>query len=372
MSEIIRKNKDVNHVEQSKWITHYRLLTHNGLFNFSITNRGGGKTYNAKVIGINNFKNKRIRKETKKIKDGVQQFIERGEMFIYLRRYKTELKQLTTFFDAVQVEFPDDKLEVKGHVFYCNEKVCGYAMPLSTALTQRGLTFEYVSLIIFDEFIIDKGHIRYLDNEVEHFLNFYETVARSRNDVRVLFLGNAISLVNPYFVYWNIQPDLNKRFNRYKFDDNGLPFIVVEIHKNEEFVAMKKETRFGQGIAGTDFEGMAVDNHFNKDRDDFIEKRPSDSLSKYYCTVHYQGRNYGVWFNNVKQKFYISLKYDVTSKNVYAMTTNDFKVNMYLIDNVRNSVQLMRIKKAFLGQYLMFESQMIKTEMYNVLRLMGC
>ena len=54
------------------------------------------------------------------------------------------------------------------------------------------------------------------------------------------------------------------------------------------------------------------------------------------------------------------------------MTTNDFKINMYLIDNVRNSVQLMRIKKAFLGQYLMFESQMIKTEMYNVLRLMGC
>ena len=54
-------------------------VSYNALFNFIIGNRGGGKTYGMKNYVINKF-------------------IKKGEQFIYLRRYKTEVKRINTFF----------------------------------------------------------------------------------------------------------------------------------------------------------------------------------------------------------------------------------------------------------------------------------
>ena len=81
--------------------------------------------------------------------------------------------------------------------------ICGFVLPLSVANILKSTSFNKVSTIIFDEFIIDKGCYRYLANEVEQFLDMVETIARLR-DVRVLFLGNAISVTNPYFTYFNL------------------------------------------------------------------------------------------------------------------------------------------------------------------------
>ena len=50
-----------------------RTLTHNRLFNFIVGNRGGGKSYGAKKRCIENFINK-------------------GEQFGYIRRFKDDLK----------------------------------------------------------------------------------------------------------------------------------------------------------------------------------------------------------------------------------------------------------------------------------------
>lgn len=57
--------------------------------------------------------------------------------------------------------------------------------------------------IIFDEFIIDKGVYKYLPNEVEYFLDLYETISRLR-DVKDLFLCT-ITQTNPYFIYFDIE-----------------------------------------------------------------------------------------------------------------------------------------------------------------------
>ncbi len=67
--------------------------------------------------------------------------------------------------------------------------------------------------------MIDKGSYHYLQNEVTQLLDVIETVARLR-DIRVIFLGNAISITNPYFTYFNLSLPYNSEVNIAKRDSN--------------------------------------------------------------------------------------------------------------------------------------------------------
>ena len=144
----------------------------------------------------------------------IKRFLKTGKQFIYLRRYKTEFDDFKNFFNDIMDEFPDTTFEVKGKKIYIDGELAGYGIPLSTALTKKSVSYERVELIGFDEFVIDSKVIHYLSNEVDAFLEFYETVARTRDNVRVLFLSNAVSVVNPYFMYWNLRPNSEQRFTR--------------------------------------------------------------------------------------------------------------------------------------------------------------
>ena len=169
-----------------------KLFSFDALFYFVIGERGVGKTFNAKVAVL-------------------KKFLKTGEQFIYLRRYKTELDSaLATFWSDLQNNgyFVDYKLEIKKSkmltTFLCNGKVCGYAVPLSTANILKSTAFPLVNTIIFDEFLLDSGGTyRFLKNEVTMTLDVCETVFRLRNG-KVLFLGNALTITNPYFAYFNL------------------------------------------------------------------------------------------------------------------------------------------------------------------------
>ena len=181
------------------WYDVRKTLTNNCLFNFILGNRGGGKTFSCK-------------------KFVVEKFLKTGEQFYYLRRYKSEIKgaKMRNFFSDLQSEgfFTDKKFETKGDTFLCDGKIIGYYGALSNAkLTSKGSSFPNIQIIIFDEYIIDKGFQRYLQDEVVTFLEFYESIARLRN-VRVLFLGNNVTSMNTYTLYFNLQLPFNS--NIYK------------------------------------------------------------------------------------------------------------------------------------------------------------
>ena len=89
-------------------------VSYNALFNFIIGNRGIRKTYGMKNYVINKF-------------------IKKGEQFIYLRRYKTEIKRINTFFDDMSKNFPETDFKVQGKNFYINNKLAGYAISLSNS-----------------------------------------------------------------------------------------------------------------------------------------------------------------------------------------------------------------------------------------------
>ncbi|MBS6750091.1 MAG: phage DNA encapsidation protein, partial [Firmicutes bacterium] len=63
-----------------------------------------------------------------------------------------------------------------------------------------------VDMIGFDEFIIDKGSLHYLQNELKQFQDFYNTVDRFQDRVKVMFMANAVALTNPYFIGWRLKP----------------------------------------------------------------------------------------------------------------------------------------------------------------------
>lgn len=325
-----------------------KLFSFNFLLAFVIGERGCGKTFNAKVAVL-------------------KKFLKTGEQFIYLRRYKTELDTaLVTFWDDLQGNgyFEEYNLKVvKSKMltkFTCNGKVCGYAVPLSTANILKSTAFPKVKTIIFDEFILDgaSGTYRYLKNEVTMMLDVIETVGRLR-DIQVLFLGNALSIVNPYFSYFNLDLPYNGEFRTFK---DGM--IVVNYIKNLKYRETKKQSKFGKLIDGTDYGRYAIDNEMLRDNTHFIEKRPSDSV--FWGVLIVNGNSVGMW-QGKNGYLYLSDKYDPNTVHKFACDFNDHSEHTVFL-NARENYYLRLCVNAYKQGLLKFENIKVKG---NVLPLLN-
>lgn len=324
------------------WWNISKTLSYNALFNFIIGNRGGGKTYGSKKYVI-------------------QKFLKTGEQFVYLRRYTTELKSAKPkFFSPMLEEFPECKFSIKGNNFIINNEVAGYAIPLSTAKIQKSNDFPKVTTIIFDEFIIDKGNHHYLSDEVTMFLETYETIARMRDNVKVFFLANAITITNPYFLYFNLKLPYGSKI-ACKND------VLIELVKDSEYIEAKRRTRFGKIIDGTEYAQYSIENEFLRDNETFIEKKSGNC--DFLFSFIYKNTDIGVWANYDAGKIYVSKDIDPTHKKTYSLTKADHTPNTMLISSLKNS----RPFRMFIDNYKLgnvyFESINIKNITYDVIRM---
>src|SRR5690606_25840288 len=287
------------------WYSSNPQLTYNRIFNFAVGVRGGGKTFNALKESIE--------KHLKERKNGKQW------EFIYLRRRVVDLDDACNgskgdgdLFSDIRAKgyFADHELKVVadkagGYNFYCDGKIMGYGKALSTSSSRRSTSKPYVKRILYDEFLIDdsSGSRQYYLNGGDEFFvfsNFYETIARGR-DIPVLFIGNAFSMVNPYFRELDIRiadPEDNKIYK-------GKAWTVV-FWKDPDFIAERQKTQFYQATAGSKFSEHAFGNSFYLDRDDFIKKRPKESEHQF--SLVYMGKTYGVWVDWDNGKYYVSSK----------------------------------------------------------------
>ena len=248
---------------QFHWYDYNRILSYNAAYNMVVGPRGNGKTYGAKKRCI------------KKAIYG------RGN-FIYLRRYQSEIVPAKeTFFADISHEFPETEFRINGNKAEFTwdidhdpkekkwELLC-YFIVLSKAQSYKSVSFATVTDIIFDEFIIEAGMVRYLPDEPRVFNNFYSTVDRNQDKTRVLFLANAVKIMNPYFGEYSINPDLEWQF---KYDK----FIAVHIIRDEVYSKQVSSTRFGRFIAGTDYAAYAVDNEFSDNSKAMVGKKSSEA-----------------------------------------------------------------------------------------------
>ena len=325
-----------------------RIRSYNAIWNFIISNRGGGKTYGSKEMCIKNF-------------------IKKGEQWIYVRRYKTELKKRALFFDDIKHKFPKYELTVQGNTMLCNGKVMGFFLALSVSQQEKSTSYPNVTSIIFDEFIIDKSHIRYLTNEVEVALDLYETVNRTRTGrekTRMYFLGNNISIVNPYFIFFDCIPKKNEQFTVAK---NGQ--IVIEMFADNEFIENKKKSEFGQLVEGTKYAEYSIENNSLRDSEVFIlPSKPKDCKFKF-----------SVIFNNIKLGFWISYKEGIVyvsdkleeNRLCFTLQKDEHTPNLLMRDKLNEFFAFKEVIRYFRLGIVRFRNQKVKTTFYDILQFMN-
>lgn len=329
-------------LDKSLYYNPNKLLSYNRILNFVIGARGIGKSFAFKEYPI-------------------KRFIKHGEQFIYVRRYKGELKKITNYFNDVAEKFPDHKFKVKGRQFYINDMLAGWAIPLSAWQYEKSSAYPLVTTIIFDEFIREKDKVGYLHNETEALLNLMDTVFRNRDNVRCVCLSNSVSVVNPYFLYFNLVPDINKRYNAYEH-------IVVEIPDSVDFAEERKKTKFGALIDGTDYGSMSLDNKFVNDSEIFIERKTKES--RFNFAVVYQGMTMGIWVDVKAGLMFLSNDFDPSSKEIFALTADDLNENTMLLTSWRQHYKLRKLVSAFTNGYLRFENQVLRNVGYEMFRKM--
>ena len=341
-----------------------RTLTHNALFNLIVGNRGGGKSYGTKQRCIDNF-------------------IKRKEQFGYIRRYKDDLKKpMEQFFKDIAWEYPEYEFKVDGDKFFIRLKpedekekwtekdIAGFGFQLSTAHNKKSIPYPDITTLMFDEFLLEQGNQRYLQNEVEKLLNIYETVARpGTNHPRVVLfmLANAITVTNPYFLYWGLKmPTKADKNGKYIWKHPTKPILVEDV-RNEKFIDKKKDTEFGQLISGTSYAQFSIENKFLLDDDMFIEKK--GQKSRYLFTFIYKDKKFGTWADFNEGKIWVSKDVDPSCIVTYALTMKDHSPNTMLIKSKSKSGYF----KTFIDNYkqgnVYFESMDIKNMCYEVIKM---
>lgn len=327
-------------MEQSLYYNPNKMLSYNRILNFIIGARGIGKSYSMKEYPI-------------------KRFLKNQEQMIYVRRYKPELKKITNYFNDIMMKFPDHQFKVKGRELYIDNKLFGWAIPLSTWQSEKSNAYPNVSTIVFDEFIREKDNSGYIPNEVEALLNLMDTVFRDRENVRCICLSNAVSVVNPYFLYFGLVPNIEKRYNAYKN-------ILIEIPDSKDFSEERRKTKFGSLIDGTEYGGMSLDNEFVNDSSVFIEKRSKES--RFNFAVVYKGMTMGIWVDVDAGLMYLSTEFDPSSKNIFALSTDDLNENTMLFTTWKNNYYLTKMVSAFTNGWLRFDNQVLRNigyEMFN-------
>lgn len=283
----------------SSFYSYSRLLSYNAIYNFAVGGRGVGKTYGW---------------QKKVTKDAIRTFEKNPELidqFIYVRRYKEELKLARdTFFAAVYVEFPDYDFKVQG--FYAlmspaSERdvkkrpwhVIGYFIELSRAQSYKSVAFPLVKTIGFDEFIIEKSATHYLPNEAVIFNNFYSTVDRYKDKTRVFFMANSVSITNPYFLEWDINPNNSDKNGFVKSHDG---FMVAHFIDSEEFNKEVYQTKFGKFIQGSDYAEYAVGNQFSDNHSGLL--RDKGERARYMFTLETTAGTFSIWFDIVTAEYF--------------------------------------------------------------------
>lgn len=309
--------------KQVKWFRLNAILSRNAAFNIIVGPRGDGKTFAAKEKAINNA-------------------IRKGEQFILLRRYKTELASRNSFFSDIAFKYPGYSFRVRGENAQMQRagagdkewETIGYFVALSNSQQKKSVAYPLVTLIIFDEFIVDKGPVRYMNNEVRALLDFYSTVDRYQDRVRVIMISNTVSIMNPYFLEWGVH-DIG---SEWWTDDTG--FVCVQFIRDDQFTRAVNETRFGKFISGTDYGDYAVgatfrDNHYN-----LVKRKPEDF--KYLATIETKSGTFSVWWDVKTKEWYGQTKRPKGGEDIWTMIPENMCEGKTYISRNNQILNIMR------------------------------
>lgn len=256
--------------------------------------------------------------------------VSKGEQFIYLRRYKPEIKKFVnknSFMPIVDgVIYQGDG--TGGYNVIYEKAIIGYLIALSTARSYKSVDFSKVTLIIFDEGIVRQtASYRYLEDEVIQFLEFVSTVVRTRTNVRVVILGNNEDIFSPYHAYFNIPV-----FQGVYIDaDHG---IYCEHAKNSQaLLEEERKTGLWKLIHDTSYGKYHYDNELLGLEDVKTGPKPVDAKLLARIIVNNQMLNIYTYVTK-EQEIYLYLEHKeklVKDNSTYTLVENN-KYNYFNID----------------------------------------
>lgn len=255
-----------------------------------------------------------------------------GERFIYLRRTEQQLKECTrasnnpfkALNDMYDWSIIPQRQKDNGLCFFeceetengkysiTNARPYGYMLALSTVGNIRGLSYEDVSLIIYDEFMRMPTE-RNMKGEGQAFADLYESVNRNREfagkaPLKVVCLSNANDLANELFVYYHLvdRVEFMLKTNKMQYLDYGRGFGLLRFD-DSKISEQKKDTALYKFVGEESaYYNFALNNTFKETEiptiktQDLREYKPialihgvciyeHKSQPIYYCTYHKSG-----------------------------------------------------------------------------------
>ena len=203
--------------------------------------------------------------------------------FIWLRDTEAVVQKLVpgnAFISQIQnqePDFPDVRIiKTEGNYNFIldpdtdNYRSLGYLMALSTFHNARGISYDDVKDIIWDEFIPEEGTI-IKKNQGQIFLNMYESVNRNREietpkhkaepPVRITFLSNAEDIFSDVLEDLGVSyliEEMNLTGHRVYRDED----IWIEMIDAAEFREKKKDTFIYRINKNQKFKDKALNNKF--------------------------------------------------------------------------------------------------------------
>lgn len=357
---------------QSFYWTPQKCLTYGCYLNFIIGVRGVGKTY-----GTFDWALKRV----VKFMEGKRKTMPE---WVYMRRYESELetieKVLIPLFTQEEYlkdyEFKQEKrdffirrkpkkvIDEKGKEKLEEEPwvVMGHWLALSTASHFKGTSYQYVEVLIFDEFLYEKAdRSKELKKEVDKFLNVLETIFRMRTNWRCFLLGNATTFETIYKYEFNLMMPYNSNFWRSKKKS-----ILVENCDNPNYVKAKKESPIGLLASGTTYETYAIDNKFVYDTTSYIKRKQGNY--RRMCVFSYENQKYGIFIKKGQSEIIIdtvkrhdtepvrfSFKSEYMDERTLSILTRDhpfFKLLRIYFNKNKVFYQNIRVKTMIYGLFL--------------------
>ena len=205
------------------------MLKTNAEYMMLLGQRSNGKSYQVKKTVLEDF----YFNETK---------------FIYLRRWKNDIKQkeVSTYFDDIPIAKYTNReynsvRAMNGFIYLCKiedgliveKREMGRYCALNEYERYKSQVFMNYKNIVYEEFITDSI---YLNDEPKLLQQFVSTVARL-DKIRVFLIGNTLTRVCPYFHEWCLENVLKQKqgtieIYKYHMEDNVEVKIAVEYCAN--------------------------------------------------------------------------------------------------------------------------------------------
>ncbi|NBK99089.1 MAG: hypothetical protein EOM50_13930 [Erysipelotrichia bacterium] len=285
------------------------VLSYSRFISFCLGGRDMGKTHYFKQFLLNKWKKDKY-------------------VTAYFVRHKNEIADIheDMFEDVLEkdsrVEWAKGKIRKKKNIFYIDDEPFMKILDLNSAAKLKRTTHENVKRIWFDEFLIEKNQGNYLPNEVGKFISLTSTIFRHKENTRIFMTANTTELINPYFSYFGILPNPDKKFSKYED-------IVVEMAGSviDRGLTKEKMTPLERVMDNSEYGAMAMRAEFDDNNDLLIEK-----LTRYHecmAIFTFENRDYGVWYNKVNMHYTISKKVDVTAQYHFSVTLDDLGQGAY-------------------------------------------